>query len=471
VNITLYLSQKQREYDIGNALKAGFEARGERVRIVPTQDYQSPDDSQLAVVIGIKGVSKQVMQDYTRSGRHCILVDKSYFGRTEYLRLSLDGFQPHYAHAKPRRPMDRWEKVAKEFRIKPAPMRIRDGYLIYAGSSQKYCDWHTLGNVSDFAERVCIRINKTTHSKRALLYRPKPSWKLLPDCHSVITHGSNAAVEAILAGVPAVVISRGTCAAEPVAGQDYDAITQPRLPSQGERLQWLADLAYCQFNTDEMASGLAWDIIAPQTVKASIDGDDDPESVIAQYRALHKNPKMFRGGSIKGHLEAIGTLVGRFEAETLLDYGCGKGLQYSGWKFHERWGVAAPTLYDPGVPGIDQKPSGTFDGVICTDVMEHIPEPHVSGALSEIVSYARKFAFLCIFTNPSRKLLPDGRNAHITIHEPDWWLDTICAAVDGYRDGLYQVTKVVPDGTAEFPHHVIRAASGCEVVVTFRGAD
>src|SRR3990167_11297377 len=138
LKITLYLSDKPREYAIGDALAAGFRKHGDTVDVIATHAFVRPDwQTQLAVIIGIKAHSKRIMEEYRRGGRHCVLVDKSYFGRTEYVRLSVDAFQPPYAHASPR-PDDRWRKIRDDFRIEVKPRRAAGGeYLIYAGSSQQ----------------------------------------------------------------------------------------------------------------------------------------------------------------------------------------------------------------------------------------------------------------------------------------------------------------------------------------------
>lgn len=500
MKVTLYLSDKPREYAIGDALAAGFRKHGETVAVVKTHEYVRPDwETQLAVVIGIKGMSKKVMEEYRRGGRNCMLVDKSYFVRNEYVRLSVDAFQPAYAHAIPRS-HDRWNRIASACRIELRPRRPRGKFMIYAGSSQKYCDWHGLGDVSEYARSVCHAINKQTHSEMPLLYRPKPSWVaghpddveevaetefsgpdvklgvLLENCHAIITHGSNAAVEGIIGGVPAVVISSGACAAEPMAGRGISAETvlEPTFPTDAARLQWLADLAYCQFNVAELTDGTAWEIVSPNTMKgclAEIAGMSALDAVVEQYRSMHRSPKMFRGGSIKGHIEAIADCIKRYDAKTLLDYGCGKGIQYTEMKVHERWGVAMPRLYDPAVAGIDKKPAGTFDGAINTDVMEHIPEAHVDEVFREVVGYATKFVFFCIFTEPSRKVLPSGENCHITVRPPDWWLQRICGLTGGAITRDYDVSKPLPGGGFErFKHYVI-TGGGPEIVVTFRGSD
>lgn len=493
---TLYLSDKSRERDLGEALKAGFEKHGEAVEVIPTQDYTQPKgDTQIAVMVGVKGQSKKIFEDHRRSARHTLLVDKSYFGRGEYHRLSLDGFQPKYAH-QVTHPAERLEKLGVEIK----PKRKKGAHVIYAGSSQKYCDWHDLGDATQFAGSTCFAIGKHLRDDRSIYYRPKPSWvaghpeqvkpidrtrfsgpneslaSILPNCHALVTHGSNAAIEAIAAGVPAVLCSReGAAAAWPLAEHQLENINDPFFPDDDLRRRVFANLAWCQFTLEEMRSGLAWETLIPHTVKGlgSLDGLTDQQRVIEFYKLMHKSGKMFRGGSMKGHTEAVADLVSKYQPASLLDYGSGKGVQYDELNLHERWGGLKPHCYDPGYPPIAEKPKGKFDGVLCTDVAEHVPEDAVDAFLADVIGYANRFAFFCIFTNPSRKFLPDGRNVHLTVRPPEWWVERIAAVTKGQKTGEYAVRKVLPGGAFEdFPHHVIRHSDKpVDVVVTFRGGD
>ena len=94
------------------------------------------------------------------------------------------------------------------------------------------------------------------------------------------------------------------------------------------------------------------------------------------YRAMHASDKAFRGNSIKSAVPFIADLVRRTSPRHLLDYGCGKGRQYSERRVHEEWGGLEPHCFDVGVPAFADTPQGPFDGVICTDVME-IGRAHV----------------------------------------------------------------------------------------------
>jgi len=142
----------------------------------------------------------------------------------------------------------------------------------------------------------------------------------------------------------------------------------------------------------------------------------------ATYTQMHQhNEKTFAGYSLKNYLGEIAALVKETSAETLLDYGSGKGYQYLAKRMHEAWGGILPVCYDVGVRQLTERPTGKFDGVISTDVLEHIAEPDVDQVLDDIFSFAEAFVFLAIACRKSKKTLPDGRDAHLTVREPSWW--------------------------------------------------
>jgi hypothetical protein len=488
VKIALFLSDKERERKIGDALSAGFKLHGDEVRVISTQDFDTDkgDGAQLAVMVGVKGRSKEIFEYFRRSGRHTLLIDKSYFDRGEYYRVSLDGFQPHYAHAKPRS-RDR----LLSFDINLAPMRKSGKHIIYAGSSQKYCNWHDIGDASAFAADTCFKIRKLTKNSFPIYYRPKPSWAAmhpdevvpvkdtifsgpqeslkdrLHDCHALVTHGSNAAIEALISGIPVVLVStEGACAAWPLAGHVLDGdIMAPPIPTDAQRMQLFADLAWCQFTLEEMAAGLAWETLLDKTIKRY----QGTPSAIEQYRIMHQGAKVFRGNSLKGHIDTVGKLIEAHKPADLLDYGSGKGLQYEDLALHQRWGGLKPTCYDPGYEPLSKKPDYKFDGVICTDVAEHIDEPEVPEFLDDVCGYAKKFVFFCIYTGPASKFLPDGRNCHLTQRPESWWLDQIRTVTGAEITEEFMVTKYVPGGTQDFLHFRMKTLAGVEIVVTFRG--
>jgi hypothetical protein len=79
----------------------------------------------------------------------------------------------------------------------------------------------------------------------------------LKDCHAVVAHSSNAAVEALLAGVP--VFCTAPCAAYRMGRADLSKIEMPVYPE--DREPWAWNLADHQFTLEEMRSGLCWEML------------------------------------------------------------------------------------------------------------------------------------------------------------------------------------------------------------------
>ena len=142
---------------------------------------------------------------------------------------------------------------------------------------------------------------------------------------------------------------------------------------------------------------------------------------IDQYKQYHANENTnYPGNNLKPQLHHIKELVLDTKSETLLDYGCGKGLQYSKWNHHEDLGVM-PTLYDPAVPEYENLPDGPFHGVFSTDVLEHIPEQQIPEVIAKMTYRAERFVFAAICNAPAIAVLPNGENAHCTCKPVSWW--------------------------------------------------
>ncbi len=158
--------------------------------------------------------------------------------------------------------------------------------------------------------------------------------------------------------------------------------------------------------------------------------------------------EVFAGSSLYDHIPAVRDLVRQTGARTVLDYGAGKGLLYRQCDVTLPDGTVAPTVqaywgideircYDPGVPEFSALPDETFDGVVCTDVLEHIPEEDIDWFLRELFRFADRFVYANIASYPARKTLPNGWNAHVTVKEPRWWRERITAAARGWRGEAY----------------------------------
>jgi len=165
------------------------------------------------------------------------------------------------------------------------------------------------------------------------------------------------------------------------------------------------------------------------------------------YRQMHQMGEQFLGvspadtfpgKSLKPQVGRIKELIIRTGAQTILDYGCGKGQQYGPQKIRDASGQSWPSVidyweidevvcYDPCHEPYRRLPKGKFDGVISTDVLEHCPEDDVPWIVDEIFGYAIRFVFANVACYPARKRLPNGENAHCTIKPPEWWHELVGA--------------------------------------------
>lgn len=144
---------------------------------------------------------------------------------------------------------------------------------------------------------------------------------------------------------------------------------------------------------------------------------------------LHSQRPDFGSKGGAGHQGVIAILQ-RFHQlgaiSSVLDYGTGKGL------FPRSLKQAIPELkvgaYDPAVEAFSRKPGRRFDLVTSFDVLEHVERSSIAAVLEEIRDLSSTLVYLQIDLQPAVKRLSSGRNAHILLAPPDWWLAQIAAA-------------------------------------------
>ena len=149
------------------------------------------------------------------------------------------------------------------------------------------------------------------------------------------------------------------------------------------------------------------------------------------------------------HLPTIRELVRTTDAKSLLDYGSGKGTAYEQREVliqnvglvpsvMEYLGISEIHLYDPCVPRFSTFPAGLqFDGVISTDVLEHIPSVDLPWVVEEMFSLSRKFLFTVVASFPAKKKLPTGENAHVSQQSYWWWRRVVRKAASRHPGVAY----------------------------------
>ena len=140
------------------------------------------------------------------------------------------------------------------------------------------------------------------------------------------------------------------------------------------------------------------------------------------YRQTHeKYPEFFAGYSIMEYVFEIGNIIKHTNISTVIDYGCGKARAWKEYNLQRLWNLRDVQLYDPGVEQYALKPYTPRDLVICTDVLEHVPEHLVDEVLGDISKLATKAIFFNVSTRLASKTLVDGTNAHATVKPAAWW--------------------------------------------------
>jgi len=147
--------------------------------------------------------------------------------------------------------------------------------------------------------------------------------------------------------------------------------------------------------------------------------------LVPLYRELAENGDNFRGLSLLQYAAPIQELIERKGAQTLLDYGSGRGEAYSSlYLIQDLWGVQHPHLYDPALAEICIRPEHSFDAVLCSDVLEHIPENELEDAIAYMMDHSRLFIWASICCRPAKKCFADGiTNLHVTLQPLSWWRD------------------------------------------------
>lgn len=270
--VTFYASDKPRELMLAAAIGEGIRNAGHDFRI-DTPDNYSP--SECAIFFAVKGSSRRILQSQLAHGGHAVYLDKGYTrkkGRgshTEYTRVVVNDYGPGRYMMLENRPDDRLLKLGMHMSRR---RKVKNGHILYCGSTQKYHDFHDIADCDTYA-RTIFEACKTYWPNREIIYRPKPGMRvpekfpyiriskgteslhgLFEGCHVVVTHGATSAMEAVLAGVPTICAPQ--CIAAPVSASWQKG--QPLFPSDDLRYQWASNAAYCEWTLDELCSGEAW---------------------------------------------------------------------------------------------------------------------------------------------------------------------------------------------------------------------
>jgi hypothetical protein len=261
-------------------IEAGLQSCGVKLKRIWAHDY-SGIFSDVAIFYGFDGSRgssiTKAFEDYRAAGKKAIYIDLGYFnnrtkdGRYGYHRFSINNRHPTAYFMNTMHPADRFKVHGR----KVEPWRRPGENIILCGMSEKCALFE--GYAFEEWEKSAIQ-QISTVTKRPIVYRPKPrrrdepqyppikgvgfsnpAQKSLQDeldnAWAVVSHHSNANIDALLAGVPCF-SDEGVALV--LGKSDLRQIEDPLVPTDQERKQFAANVAYCQFNRPEMRDGTFW---------------------------------------------------------------------------------------------------------------------------------------------------------------------------------------------------------------------
>lgn len=192
-----------------------------------------------------------------------------------YFSVGLDGTKGNGHYYNEASPPDRWHQL----RLELQPWRTQGSHVLILGQMRFSASTYHL-DILEWYGHAARQIRQITD--RPIVLRAHPNQTLLPkidvpdfqiltnqqlgdittdirNAWCVITKTSNGAVDAVVQGIPAIT-DDPMCMAYSVAEHDITRVEQPNQP---ERDRWLCDLAYAQWNINEMAEGLPWRHLRP----------------------------------------------------------------------------------------------------------------------------------------------------------------------------------------------------------------
>lgn len=173
----------------------------------------------------------------------------------------------------------------------------------------------------------------------------------------------------------------------------------------------------------------------------------DSVSLGPMYTEMHSKG-LFLGQTWTRHIDRFVEFLGdahlSADEHLVLDYGCGS-----------KGGLLEATLppgmrvlaYDPFVEAYAMAPwDERFDVFFSCDVLEHLPLHEIMDLLLRLRKHHSSVVeclYFSVSCRPANKSLPNGLNAHLTVHPASWWFGLFTGVFAGH----YRVTLATHDLT------------------------
>ncbi len=233
-----------------NVIMAAF-SQGCNGQIVPSNRLLDGP----AAFYGILRGTGELLKQCEWVGRDFYYLDHGYFrpGHYDgYYRITKNGRQAEIPSPLEKiYPDDRWRKLNLELK----PWKRTGRNIVIIPLTGAIASFYGI-DPSKWLDLITQEVSR--HTNRPIIVKQKGDGNIcdiLQDCWCVVTHSSNSAADALLAGIPIITLGESACETVSWAMED---IEQPWWP---EREHWANALAYNQFNLDEMRNGAIWQVL------------------------------------------------------------------------------------------------------------------------------------------------------------------------------------------------------------------
>lgn len=261
------------EYRCAEHFKRGTQLKRPQHEVVFDADIADPSQYDIVCMFGVK--KRELIFKCIETGTRFFYFDKSYNRNKTWWKISVCNHHPTKYLSRLRKPRDR--RDMQGWRCAQWRPYTEKGHILIAGSSAKYHLLYKLDDPTSYWTMIIKELRTIT--ERKILYRPKKSWQDatpiegsefskaefieddLKGAHCMITHGSNSCFEALLEGIPAIVLGNGIT--EPISSASITETTirDPHKCTDAAKDLILNNLAYFQWHLNEIEGGQMWDTL------------------------------------------------------------------------------------------------------------------------------------------------------------------------------------------------------------------
>jgi len=263
MSLDIRIYQRPFQPHAGKAIQAlldGFKRHGAKAEWMHQSHYKPSD---LAVIWGVR--FPNIIQGQKQHGGDYLVLERGYFrDRMNYFSLGYNGLNGRAEFHAENSPPDRWQKHG----VKVKPWKTDGKYILLMGQVSGDQSLQAI-NISDWYREIIEKVKSLTDMP--IFFRPHPNARqqktglkcdryergplneVFQDAYLAITYNSNSATDAVLNGIPAIGMDRGSLAWDMV---QHEISLEQFMP---DRTQWLYDLGYKQWLLEEIASGEAWE--------------------------------------------------------------------------------------------------------------------------------------------------------------------------------------------------------------------